>query len=133
MIKRATLVWLLLAACAGTGLFILKYEVQALEERLAAINHDVLDDLDAIHVLKAEWAYLNQPARLEDLGRRLLEMEPMASDQTTTIDQLPFRKVPGQETPAPEAPKPNAAPKTPNIAGAGAPAPVYATYKATRR
>ena len=131
MIKRATLVWLLLAACAGAGLFILKYEVQALEERLAAINHDVLDDLDAIHVLKAEWAYLNQPARLEDLGRRLLDMEPVDSDQTTTIDQIPFRRTPGAEPKAPEPkpPAPEAAPKNPRIAGAAAP--LLATYKGT--
>jgi hypothetical protein len=120
MIKRATLVWLLLAACAGTGLFIVKYEVQGLEDQLAAINHDVLDDLDAIHVLKAEWAYLNQPARLEDLGDRLLDMEPMTAAQVTTIDQIPLRD-------APDAPKPQAVPKNPRIAGRAAP--WLATYK----
>lgn len=121
MIKRATLVWLLLAACAGTGLFIVKYEVQGLEDRLAATNHDVLDDLDAIHVLKAEWAYLNQPARLEDLGDRLLDMEPMTAAQVTTIDQIPLRDAPEG------APKPQAVPKNPRIAGRATP--WLATYK----
>lgn len=122
MIKRATLVWLLLAACAVTGLFIVKYEVQALEDKLAAINHDVLDDLDAIHVLKAEWAYLNQPARLEDLGNRLLDMEPMTPDQVITIDQIPFRNAP-QDTPKP----PKVAPKNPRIASE--PLPLLAAYR----
>lgn len=91
MIKRATLVWVVLAVLSGAGLFYVKYEVQALEERLAAVNNDILDNLEAVHVLKAEWAYLTRPARLEDLGRRLLDMEPVSPDQTGAIADLPFR------------------------------------------
>jgi hypothetical protein len=104
MIKRATLVWVLLAVLSGTGLFLVKYEVQALEERLAAINHDILDDMEAVHVLKAEWAWLNQPARLDDLGRRLLDMEPVSSAQIRSIADIPMR-TPDADAPPSTAPR----------------------------
>ena len=51
------------------------------------------DNLEAVHVLKAEWSYLNQPARLEDLGRRLLNLEPVKATQTISIEDIPFRPV----------------------------------------
>lgn len=91
MIKRGTLVWMMLAIAAGIGLFLLKYEVSAMEDRLAQIQRDTKSDFEAIHVLKAEWSYLNQPDRLDDLGRRLLALEPVAANQSVTITDIPFR------------------------------------------
>lgn len=94
MIKRGTLVWMALAIAAGIGLFLLKYEVSAMEDRLAQIQRDTKSDLAAIHVLRAEWSYLNQPARLDDLGRRLLLLEPVSSNQSVTVNDIPFRPDP---------------------------------------
>lgn len=91
MMSRATLLWMLLAVAAGLGLFVLKYEVQAMEERLVAINADTRRDLEAIHVLKAEWNYLNRPARLEELGKRLLSLRPVRAAQAVSIDDIPMR------------------------------------------
>jgi len=90
MIKRATLIWALLAMIAGAGLFIMKYEVQALEDRLARINQDVLANQEAVHVLKAEWSYLNRPARLDDLGRRLLKLKPLTAANIIHINDIPM-------------------------------------------
>lgn len=93
MINRATLVWMVLAISAGIGLFVLKYDVKSMEEELARINQQTLGNLEAVHVLKAEWSYLNQPARLEDLGRRLLSLEPTEPEQAATIADIPLRPV----------------------------------------
>ena len=93
MINRATLVWMVLAISAGIGLFVLKYDVKSMEEELARINKQTLGNLEAIHVLKAEWSYLNQPARLEDLGRRLLSLEPIDTEQAASIGDIPLRPV----------------------------------------
>ena len=82
---------MLLAVAAGLGLFVLKYEVQAMEERLVAINDSTRRDLEAIHVLKAEWNYLNRPARLEELGGRLLSLQPVTAAQSVSIDDIPLR------------------------------------------
>ncbi len=93
MIKRATIFWMLLATAAGIGLFVLKYEVKSMEGQLAAIHSETLENLEAVHVLKAEWSYLNQPARLEYLGRRLLRLGPVKASQTVDINDIPFRPV----------------------------------------
>lgn len=91
MIHRAGLVWMIAAIAAGVGLFLLKYEVKAMEERLAEVNEGILRNLEAVHVMKAEWSFLNRPARLEELGRRLLALEPMDARQTAAITDIPLR------------------------------------------
>ena len=95
MINRGTLIWMLLAMTAGIGLFLLKYEVRAMEERLVQIKQKTIGNLEAVHLLTAEWSFLNQPRRLEDLGRRLLALEPMESDQAVKISDIPVRSAPG--------------------------------------
>ena len=94
MINRAALVWMILAIMAGTGLFVLKYEVRAMEKQLVQIEQKNLKNLEAVHVLKAEWSHLNQPTRLEDLGRRLLALEPVIALQVTSISDIPMRPEP---------------------------------------
>ena len=91
MIKRATLIWMFLATAAGIGLFVLKYEVKSMEGQLATIHENSIKNLEAAHILKAEWSYLNQPAHLEDLGRRLLALKPIKATQTIKINRIPFR------------------------------------------
>jgi len=94
MINRGALIWMALAITAGTGLFLLKYEVRAMEEQLVRIKQQTMNNLESVHVLKAEWSLLNQPARLEDLGRRLLSLEPVIAQQSAAITDIPMRPEP---------------------------------------
>lgn len=89
MIRPATLFWIALAGCVGYGLYHLKNEVQARENELFKINRTILAEQEAIHVLRAEWSYLNQPARLEALASRDLKLQPMKPGQLGTIASLP--------------------------------------------
>ncbi len=89
--KRSTVLWLLMAVAAGAGLFLMKYEMRALEERFAGLNRDILKNQGALHVLRAEWSFLNQPARIEKLGRRMLRLEPLRADQAGSISDIPMR------------------------------------------
>ena len=90
MMKRATILWMLLAITAGFGLFLLKYEVKSMEKLLTKINHSTLENLQALHVMKAEWGHLNRPSRLEDLGTRLLKFETVKPTEYVLIRDLPF-------------------------------------------
>ncbi|MGE0653913.1 MAG: cell division protein FtsL [Alphaproteobacteria bacterium] len=90
---RATLFWIALVAAVGFGLFHVKYKVQALEEDMARLNSSIVHEQEQLHVLRAEWAYLNRPERLEDLNRRLLGLGPMAPAQIGTTDDLPARAI----------------------------------------
>ena len=89
MIRTSTLVWLGLAIVMGSGLFYLKYEVQDLEQSLVRLNTEVRDNKQALHVLRAEWSYLNQPDRLARLSRRYLDLVALAPERITTLADLP--------------------------------------------
>ncbi|MEE8279091.1 MAG: hypothetical protein V3R55_00130 [Alphaproteobacteria bacterium] len=91
---RSTFLWLTLAAIVGFGLFHVKYKVQALEEELSHVTAATLKEQQQIHVLKAEWSYLNQPSRLEELAGRHLDLAPVRTPQIGTIADLPLRAAP---------------------------------------
>lgn len=70
-----------LGAIAAT-LFIVENEVRTLRDDLREINHQIQADRDAIHVMKAEWAYLTQPQRIAKLTKENLpELGPQQSSQ----------------------------------------------------
>ncbi len=111
MIRPATAFWIALAGCVGFGLYHLKHEVQALEDELFRVNRSILAEQEAIHVLHAEWSYMNQPARLQALAARHLDLQPTKPSQLGTLADLP--RLPGDGTPlvasapaAPTAPAP---------------------------
>jgi hypothetical protein len=94
MIRFSTLLWLTLVAAVSFAMFEVKYAVMDLEDQLAKVNRSIVADDDAIHVLKAEWSYLAQPSRLDDLSRRFLTLSPIGTKQLATIDSIPMRPVP---------------------------------------
>ncbi|MEE8276939.1 MAG: hypothetical protein V3R75_07305 [Alphaproteobacteria bacterium] len=94
MIRPATLALLTLAGAAGGALFHVSYEVRALKDELASLDRQIVADRDDVHVLRAEWSYLNQPARLEELSRRHLGLAAVTADQIGTLAALPMRPPP---------------------------------------
>lgn len=93
MIRQGFLFWVLLVGGAGVALFLLKYEVQAREERLARINSEIIRTQEAIQVLRAEWSYLNRPDRLADLAQRHLDLVPATGSQfAVSLAALPVAR-----------------------------------------
>ncbi len=85
-----TILWTCLAGAVGVGLFFVKHEVKDLEGRLAGIDQDIQRNQQEIHVLRAEWAYLNDPARLRELAEKHLGMRPINANQVVAnLDSLP--------------------------------------------
>jgi hypothetical protein len=105
MIGRAAVLWLALAVVAGVGLFQVSYRVQSLEEELSQVNRDILRERETIHVLRAEWSYLNEPSRLAELSRRHLTLAPLSASQMIRIEDLPLRLPPliAETEPLPDA------------------------------
>ena len=128
MMRAATFLWALLATIAGAGLFLLKYQVQAEERHLREVRKDIVGTEQSIHVLKAEWSYLNDPLRLREQAERHLAMHPMRANQMVSIESVPMigdglyqppGLLPVKKDPAvghkPEVKKPTAAtPSTPS-------------------
>ena len=67
-------------------------------ERVAKMRGDVQRERDAIAALRAEWATLENPARIQGLARRHLHLRPAEATQYDALDQLPER--PPQVVPA---------------------------------
>jgi hypothetical protein len=91
MIGRVTAIWTVLSVVAGIALFQVTYRVQVLEEELVRVNREILRERETLHVLRAEWSFLNEPGRLSKLARRHLEFAPLQATQMTDVDSLPFR------------------------------------------
>ena len=93
--------WVVLPIVAGSGLYLLKMQVEAQEQRLVGLQKRIADDRESIHVLDAEWSYLNDPERLRTEADRLLGMEAIKPSQIVTFDQVPFPDpAPAADSPA---------------------------------
>ncbi len=89
MKPSSTILWIVLVGVMASGLFQLKYAVQAREDELARLNRDLIASEQAVHVLNAEWSYLNRPDRIAELAARYLDLAPMAPAQIATVGMLP--------------------------------------------
>lgn len=82
----AAMVWAALIGAMAFGLVQIKLAVQPAEEEFARLSRDLLASEEAIHVLRAEWSYLNRPERLADLAERHLDLEPVGPGQLVAFD-----------------------------------------------
>lgn len=80
LFRISALLSLACAFTAGGMLFSVSQRVHKAENRLDSIKRRIEHEKEAIRILDAEWAYLNHPARLENLARRHLEMEDPAPE-----------------------------------------------------
>lgn len=81
MIRVGTMIWLGLIGASSAFLFKTSYEVQALEGELRGLNRSILREQDSIRVMHAEWAFLNQPSRLQALTDQFTKLRPIAPTQ----------------------------------------------------
>lgn len=89
MIRTSSILfWFSLVILASLGLYRTSNRVQELDQQLHAINASIDSEKQSIHVLKAEWVYLANPARIEAATRRHLALRPTAPQQVATIDTL---------------------------------------------
>lgn len=80
-IRIMALVSMIIAAAAGTLLFWTAQHVQSAESRLRDLHASTAADRETARVLEAEWSYLNQPGRLEDLAKTYLDMRAANTDE----------------------------------------------------
>ncbi|MDA0367792.1 MAG: hypothetical protein O3C65_02950 [Proteobacteria bacterium] len=91
MIRPAVIAGLVLLAVMVTGLFELKYEVRDLAQQKALLRSEIADERETLRVWQAEWSFLNQPARIQDLAARYLDLGTPLASQVGDADRIPFR------------------------------------------
>ena len=90
MIRTHALIWTVLVAAAAGVLFYTSHQAQELEAELEASHRAVIAEREAIRILHAEWAYLNEPGRLRELARRHTPLGPAMPVQIVAdIDDIP--------------------------------------------
>jgi cell division protein FtsL len=63
------------------GLFQVKYKVDNLAKDLLDIQQQLAYENKTLHILEAEWAYLNRPERLTALVSKYLDLQPITYAQ----------------------------------------------------
>jgi cell division protein FtsL len=106
MIHRGLLFWSVAAVATAVGLFTVKYKVQDLEERIDRTNRKIVESQQATHMLKIEWAHLNEAERVERLALKHLQLEQANIKQVTKLDSLKQPdSSPRREAPLPSPPR----------------------------
>lgn len=88
MIKPFTCICLALAAGSGLYLYQVKQRAFALDAQLRTTFHDIDVAREKTRMLRADWALMNDPERLQSLANQYLALKPMGPSQLLTLDQL---------------------------------------------
>jgi len=94
---------LALLVAAAAYVYEIKFESTLRGERIAKMRGDVQRERDAIAALRAEWATLENPARIQGLARRHLHLRPAETTQYDPLDRLPERPPSIVQSPATDA------------------------------
>ena len=106
MIHRGLLFWSLAAVATAIGLFTVKYKVQDLEEKIDRTNRKIVESQQATHILRVEWAHLNEAERIERLALKHLKLEQASIKQVVRLDSLkPDSQPPRRDPPLPSPPR----------------------------
>jgi hypothetical protein len=76
---------------AAAYVYEIKFESTLRAERIAKMRGDIRRERDAVAALRAEWATLENPARIQGLVRRHLPLGPTHPAQFDSLDRLPER------------------------------------------
>jgi hypothetical protein len=113
MIRLISFIAILMFAGVSGALYKLKYKVQSLDRQALTLQRQILAEREAVRLLEADWAYLNQPDRLQAMAERHLTLGPIDTRQFATIASIPARLVPLSEVPTTPSAKPDALIKPP--------------------
>ena len=76
---------------AAAYVYRIKMESTSRVERVQRLNAEIREERNAIAVLRAEWAKLDAPLRLQGLAERHLGLKPITAQQYDQLKNLPER------------------------------------------
>jgi hypothetical protein len=76
---------------AAAYVYRIKMESTSRTERVLRLNAEIREQRDAIAALRAEWAKLDAPQRLQGLAERHLALRPLSANQYDQLKNLPER------------------------------------------
>lgn len=90
---------LAIVALIGSALYAysIKYATLYQAERMVKLQHELQSETDAVAMLRAEWAHVAAPVRIEELADKYLGGQVMDLSQIATVSGLPDRVSHGDE------------------------------------
>lgn len=88
---------------AASFVYKIKFDSTLQAERVAKLHNELRRERDITARLRAEWARLDTPGRIQGLAERHLNLKPIQSTQFSTLDNLPER-LPSVAQPLPPDP-----------------------------
>jgi cell division protein FtsL len=76
---------------AAADVYTIKFDSTRQAQRVAKLRLEIRRERDAVAALRAEWAKLDNPARIQGLARRHLQLKPVEAQQMDPLDNLPER------------------------------------------
>src|SRR5258708_16304069 len=74
---------------AAVDVYNIKFESTVQAERVARFRAEIGRERDAIAALRAQWAQLDNPARIQALAHRHLPLKPIDPAQVDSLPRLP--------------------------------------------
>lgn len=91
MLKLANFTLVLVTLGTASTLYNLEHTTRAQERSIAKANAEMVDNAEAIKLLKAEWSSLTRPERIQQLAEQHLGMKRLEPDQIVSAAELPAR------------------------------------------
>ena len=76
---------------AAAYVYKIKFDATMQAEKVAKVRRDIHREHDTIALLRAEWARLDNPLRIQGLAERHLNLRPVEAAQFDDIERLPMR------------------------------------------
>jgi len=76
---------------AAVYVYRIKLDSTVQAERLAKLRAEIRRERDTVASLRAEWAKLDNPSRLQILAKRHLPLKSAAANQLGNVETLPLR------------------------------------------
>ena len=76
---------------AAADVYKIKFKSTRQAQRVAKLRMEIRREQDAIAALRAQWAKLDNPGRIQGLVRRHLALRPVEARQYDRLDNLPER------------------------------------------
>ena len=76
---------------AASFVYKIKFDSTLQAERVAKLHNELRRERDVVARLRAEWAKLDTPGRIQGLAERHLKLRPVQSTQFESLNALPAR------------------------------------------
>ena len=91
MLRLLNLLSVLVLLGAAGYAYTVKYETSFRTEQIAKAKLEIKAEQDGIGVLRAEWAFLTRPERIQKLSERYLDLGPLSLAQIDSLAGIPER------------------------------------------